>query len=90
MIGRIEIEDGRAGWPRAAPLLEAVWPPEVVAALPWKDVVWAPADRRVLVFDCAGEIIGHAVAVDTELLEEVLALTRRRVPAAHVLSPECR
>jgi GNAT superfamily N-acetyltransferase len=59
MIGRIEVMAGDAGWAHAAPLLSAVWPPEVVATLPWKDVVWAHADWRVLVFDHAEELIGH-------------------------------
>ena len=35
------------------------WPPEVVATLPWRDVVWAHAHQRVLVFNDADEIIGH-------------------------------
>jgi aminoglycoside 2'-N-acetyltransferase I len=59
MIGRVAITSGSDGWPRAQPLLQAVWPPEVVATLPWKDVVWAHASRRVLVFNEAGDIIGH-------------------------------
>jgi GNAT superfamily N-acetyltransferase len=59
MIGRIEIATGDTGWQPAEPLLMAVWPPEVVAALPWKDVVWAHADWRVLVFDQADDIVGH-------------------------------
>lgn len=59
MIDRIEIVDGDAGWALAEPLLEAVWPPDVVATLPWKDVVWANPQRRVFSFDGAGELIGH-------------------------------
>jgi len=59
MIGRIEIATGDAGWQHAKPLLMAVWPPAVVATLPWKDVVWAHADWRVLAFDRADDIIGH-------------------------------
>lgn len=30
----IDITTGEAGWPVARPLLAAVWPPEVVQALP--------------------------------------------------------
>src|SRR6267143_47949 len=48
MSNRIEIVNGDEGWRLASRLLEAVWPPEVVATLPWKDVVWARADSRVL------------------------------------------
>jgi len=58
-IGRIEVKTGDGGWPQAAPLLGAVWPSEVVATLPWRDVVWAHADHRVLVFDLDRGIVGH-------------------------------
>jgi len=63
MIGRIEIKESRAGWYWAARLLRTVWPPEVVATLPWRDVVWAYPDWRVLVFNLADEIVGHAAMV---------------------------
>ncbi len=59
MLDRIEVVGGDAGWPQAAPLLQSVWPPEVIATLPWRDVAWARADRRLLGFDGAGEIICH-------------------------------
>jgi aminoglycoside 2'-N-acetyltransferase I len=58
-IARIEVSTGDGGWPQAAPLLGAVWPSEVVATLPWRDVVWAHADHRVLVFDSDSSIVGH-------------------------------
>lgn len=58
-IGRIEVSTGDSGWPQAAPLLRAVWPSEVVATLPWRDVVWAHADHRILVYDSDGTIVGH-------------------------------
>ena len=45
----IDIVNGAASWPLAEPLLDAVWPPEVLATLPWGDVVFAHADLRVLV-----------------------------------------
>ena len=54
MTDRIETVDGDAGWTLAEPLLDAVWPPDVVATLPWKDVVWANPQRRVFTFDRAG------------------------------------
>jgi len=57
---RIEIVDGDQGWALASRLLEAVWPPEVVETLPWKDVVWAHADSRVLYIDAQNDVIGHA------------------------------
>jgi aminoglycoside 2'-N-acetyltransferase I len=60
MSNRIEIVSGDEGWRLASRLLKAIWPPEVVATLPWKDVVWAPADSRVLKMNCRNEVIGHA------------------------------
>ena len=59
-IDRIDVVAGNAGRERAASLLSSVWPPEVVAELPWRNVVCAPPDERLLAFNLAGEIIGHA------------------------------
>ncbi len=56
---RIDVEPGDAGWNRAAPLLQEVWSPEVVATLPWRHVVWALADKRVLVADEHGDVVCH-------------------------------
>jgi aminoglycoside 2'-N-acetyltransferase I len=53
MIEHIEIKAGNVGWSQAAPFLKAIWPPEVVAKLPWRDVVWANPDQRLLVFNDA-------------------------------------
>ena len=63
MIEHIEIKAGDVGWQDAAPLLNAVWPPEIVATLPWRDVACAQPDRRVLAFDHANTIIGHVAIV---------------------------
>jgi aminoglycoside 2'-N-acetyltransferase I len=60
MSNRIEIVNGDEGWRLASRLLEVVWSPEVVATLPWKDVVWARADSRVLKLNCHNDVIGHA------------------------------
>ena len=51
----IEVLNGDASWPQAKPLYEAVWPPEVMATLPWKDVIFAHADLRVFVLDDSGQ-----------------------------------
>jgi len=59
-IARIDIQPGAARSEAAQQLLEAVWPPEVVAKLPWRTVVWARPERRVLAYDDAGVLIGHA------------------------------
>jgi aminoglycoside 2'-N-acetyltransferase I len=57
---RIEIVPAEGSWSVAKRLIEEVWPPEIVAQLPWKDVVWARPERRVLAFDRIGKLIGHA------------------------------
>ena len=56
---RIDVEPGDAGWNRAAPLLQEVWSPEVVATLPWRHVVWAHADKRVLISEAQGNVLCH-------------------------------
>ena len=45
----IDVLNGDASWPTAEPLLNAVWPADVVAKLPWGHVKWAHADLRVLI-----------------------------------------
>ena len=55
----IDILNGDAAWREVAPLHQAVWPPEVVATLPWADIVFAHADLRVLVRDEADEVVCH-------------------------------
>lgn len=45
----IDILNGGAAWPRVKPLMEAVWPDDVVAKLPWGHIEWAHADLRVLI-----------------------------------------
>jgi GNAT superfamily N-acetyltransferase len=45
----IEVLNGDAAWPMVEPLMEAVWPQQTLAALPWGEVVFAHADLRVLV-----------------------------------------
>jgi aminoglycoside 2'-N-acetyltransferase I len=56
----VEIVNGDEGWLLASPLLEAVWPPQVLATLPWRDVIWAHADHRVLSIEGRDAVIGHA------------------------------
>jgi aminoglycoside 2'-N-acetyltransferase I len=50
----IDVLNGDTSWPVAEPLLDAVWPPEVLTTLPWGDVVFAHADLRVLVSEPDG------------------------------------
>ena len=45
----IDVLNGDSSWPRAEPLLRAVWPPETIEKLPWGHVKWAHADLRVLI-----------------------------------------
>ena len=62
-VDHIEIKASDVGGPQAAPLLKAVWPSEVVAKLPWRDVVWANPDQRLLAFNRENEIICHFAIV---------------------------
>jgi GNAT superfamily N-acetyltransferase len=55
----IDIVNGAASWPLVEPLLAAVWPPEVLATLPWGDVVFGHADLRVLVQSEADGLVSH-------------------------------
>jgi predicted acetyltransferase len=45
----IDVLNGNESWPLVEPLYNAIWPPEVLATLPWADIVFAHADLRVLV-----------------------------------------
>jgi aminoglycoside 2'-N-acetyltransferase I len=58
---RIDISPGDPSWEAAEKLLDIVWPDEVVATLPWRDVVWARAERRVMVREDAPphELVCH-------------------------------
>lgn len=56
---RIELLDGKDGWPIVEALDREVYPPEVMATVPWKHIVWAHADKRVAVWD-GGRVVCHA------------------------------
>jgi aminoglycoside 2'-N-acetyltransferase I len=55
----IDVLNGSASWPTAEPLLNAVWPPDVVEKLPWGHIKWAHADLRVLIEAPAGGLACH-------------------------------
>ena len=55
----IEVLNGNESWPMAEPLFNAVWPPAVVATLPWAGIVFAHADLRVLVQGEAEGVLCH-------------------------------
>ncbi|WP_024506124.1 GNAT family N-acetyltransferase [Bradyrhizobium sp. ARR65] len=55
----IDIVNGDASWKDAKPLFDAVWPPHVVATLPWAGIVFAHAELRVLVRDELDDVICH-------------------------------
>ncbi|SRR5579871_468481 len=55
----IDVLNGDASWKLAEPLFNAVWPPHVVATLPWAGVVFAHAELRVFIRDEAGDIVCH-------------------------------
>ena len=50
----IEILDGEDGWRLIEALDREVYPPEVMARVPWRDVTWAHADKRIVVSDRDG------------------------------------
>jgi hypothetical protein len=56
---RVELRGGDETWPIAEPLMELVYPPEIMATMVWRDVTWAHADERVLVYD-AERLVSHA------------------------------
>jgi predicted acetyltransferase len=55
----IDILNGDASWKQAEPLFDAVWPPHVVATLPWANIAFAHADLRVLVRNDADDVVCH-------------------------------
>ena len=55
---RLEVLSGIEGWPLIAALQGAVYPPDVLAKVIWRDVTWAQADTRILVWE-GGEVVCH-------------------------------
>jgi aminoglycoside 2'-N-acetyltransferase I len=55
----IDVLNGDASWKTAEPLHRAVWPPELLATLPWGHIRWAHADLRVLMDAPEGELACH-------------------------------
>jgi aminoglycoside 2'-N-acetyltransferase I len=51
---QLEVVGGESGWPLVEALDREVYPPSVMANVPWRDVTWAHADRRVVVSDELG------------------------------------
>src|SRR5258708_39233877 len=45
----IDVLNGDASWKKVEPLMDAVWPRDVVEKLSWGHVKWAHADLRVLI-----------------------------------------
>jgi predicted acetyltransferase len=75
----IEVLNGDASWPLAKPLFDAVWPPDLVATLPWAGIAFAHAELRVLVQDEAGEALSHVGIYRRDII-----WNGRKVPAAGV------
>jgi GNAT superfamily N-acetyltransferase len=48
---RIEVFDGEQGWAVVEALDREVYTPEFMATAIWRDVVWAHADRRVVIHE---------------------------------------
>jgi aminoglycoside 2'-N-acetyltransferase I len=75
----IDVLNGNASWPAAKPLFDAIWPPHVVATLPWAKIVFAHAELRVLVQDEAGEALCHV-----GIHRRDVTWNGRKVPAAGI------
>jgi aminoglycoside 2'-N-acetyltransferase I len=45
----IDVLNGDASWPRVEPLMDSVYPPDVMEKLSWRHIKWAHADLRVLI-----------------------------------------
>jgi aminoglycoside 2'-N-acetyltransferase I len=45
---RMDVVEGDAGWALAEALDAEVYPPEAMARIVWRDVVWAHADKRII------------------------------------------
>jgi aminoglycoside 2'-N-acetyltransferase I len=46
---RIDVLDGNEGWPIVEALDREVWPPDIMATVIWRDIVWAQADKRIVI-----------------------------------------
>lgn len=56
---RVEVLDGEKGWAVVEALDREVYTPEFMATAIWRDVVWAHADRRIVISEEHG-IVCHA------------------------------
>ena len=55
----IDVLNGDASWPRTEPLHAAVYGKDIVEKLPWRHIVWAHADLRVLIDAPEGGLACH-------------------------------
>lgn len=62
---RIEVLTGREGWPLITALEAAVYPPDVMARVIWRDVTWAHADTRILAWE-DGSVLCHVGMYERE------------------------
>lgn len=46
----LKITDGPSGWPVAEALDRVCYPPEVMARVIWREVIWAHADKRIFAY----------------------------------------
>ena len=55
----IDVLNGDASWPLVEPLFKAVWPPDIVAKLPWGRFAFAYPEWRVLVRADSEAVVSH-------------------------------
>lgn len=48
---RLAVLGGDESWDEIVPLVNIVYPPDVLATIVWRDVTWAKADRRVVLYE---------------------------------------
>jgi len=58
-IAWLDFQLGDTSWDDVVPLEIEVYPPAVMATLPWRNVTWAHAHWRVLTRDNARRVISH-------------------------------
>lgn len=89
----IDVLNGNASWKTVEPLLSAVWPPDVMEKLPWRDVKWAHADLRVLI-DAPEESPAPGLACHVGIFFRTATWDGRKVEiggiGAVATRPDCR
>lgn len=71
VLVRIEEEDGPASKSKIEALVGAVYTPEILETVVWRDVVSAPAERRIIVYDDDKVVSSAGVIFRDGLLDDI-------------------